>query len=142
MNTLVNKRTALVFEQQPKESAKAFAAFRTYLELGPERSLVAVRSVQGEGRSTAGELVEEIDGETSEDGGQQAHRQTHQKPFPFPPPPGLVNTGQEEAVNAFAKLHAVVLAGRYAIVARVQGLCGGSSRSGAMTGQKGKKPCQ
>ena len=62
MNTLVNKRTALVFEQQPrerslrtatvalpfeqqpKESAKAFAAFRTYLGLGPERSLVAVAS--------------------------------------------------------------------------------------------------
>ena len=32
----------LVFEQQPRESDKAFAAFKTYLELGPERSLVAV----------------------------------------------------------------------------------------------------
>jgi hypothetical protein len=29
----------LSFEQQPRESAKAFAAFREYLELGPERSL-------------------------------------------------------------------------------------------------------
>jgi inorganic triphosphatase YgiF len=30
------------FEQQPKESAKAFAAFREYLNLGAERSLAAV----------------------------------------------------------------------------------------------------
>ena len=30
------------FEQQPKESAKAFAAFALYLSLGPERSLDAV----------------------------------------------------------------------------------------------------
>ena len=29
----------LMFEQLPRESNKAFAAFRTYLELGPERSL-------------------------------------------------------------------------------------------------------
>ncbi len=32
----------LMFEQQPRESAKAFAAFKTYLDMGPERSLVAV----------------------------------------------------------------------------------------------------
>lgn len=32
----------LSFEQQPKESAKAFAAFREYLELGSERSCAAV----------------------------------------------------------------------------------------------------
>lgn len=32
----------LPFEQQPKESAKAFAAFTAYLSLGPERSLAAV----------------------------------------------------------------------------------------------------
>ena len=32
----------LHFEQQPKESAKAFAAFAMYLSLGPERSLAAV----------------------------------------------------------------------------------------------------
>jgi len=31
----------LPFEQQPRESNKAFAAFRTYLELGPQRSLEA-----------------------------------------------------------------------------------------------------
>ncbi len=33
---------ALVFEQQPKESDKAFAAFAIYLSMGPERSLVLV----------------------------------------------------------------------------------------------------
>lgn len=33
---------AMMFEQQPKESAKAFAAFRVYLDLGPQRSLAAV----------------------------------------------------------------------------------------------------
>ena len=33
---------AAAFEQQPKESAKAFAAFSAYLSMGPERSLEAV----------------------------------------------------------------------------------------------------
>lgn len=32
----------LAFDQQPKESAKAFGAFSVYLGMGPERSLVAV----------------------------------------------------------------------------------------------------
>jgi len=32
----------LPFEQQPRESAKAFAAFKAYLDMGPERSLEAV----------------------------------------------------------------------------------------------------
>jgi len=32
----------LTFEQLPRESNKAFAAFKTYLDFGPERSLVAV----------------------------------------------------------------------------------------------------
>ena len=32
----------LMFEQQPRESAKAFAAFSLYLSLGPERSTAAV----------------------------------------------------------------------------------------------------
>jgi hypothetical protein len=36
------KATPLPFEQQAKESAKAFAAFREYLDLGPQRSLAAV----------------------------------------------------------------------------------------------------
>jgi len=39
----------LTFEQQPKESSKAFAAFKVYLELGPERSLVAVGNKLGKG---------------------------------------------------------------------------------------------
>src|SRR2546423_7230516 len=32
----------LAFEQQPKESHKAFAAFSLYLNIGPQRSLEAV----------------------------------------------------------------------------------------------------
>jgi hypothetical protein len=32
----------LIFEQQPREGAKAFAAFSLYLSLGPERSTAAV----------------------------------------------------------------------------------------------------
>ncbi len=39
----VSTRTpSLSFEQQPKESAKAFAAFGLYLSMGPERSLELV----------------------------------------------------------------------------------------------------
>ena len=34
---------AAAFEQQPKETAKAFAAFSLYLNMGPERSLEGVR---------------------------------------------------------------------------------------------------
>ena len=36
------KVMTMKFEQLPRESNKAFAAFRTYLEMGPQRSLVAV----------------------------------------------------------------------------------------------------
>ena len=32
----------MMFEQQPKEGDKAFAAFSLYLSLGPDRSLAAV----------------------------------------------------------------------------------------------------
>jgi hypothetical protein len=32
----------LIFEQQPREGAKAFAAFKAYLDMGAERSLEAV----------------------------------------------------------------------------------------------------
>jgi hypothetical protein len=42
MMTARPERTALPFEQQPRESAKAFAAFSIYLNMGPERSLAAV----------------------------------------------------------------------------------------------------
>jgi hypothetical protein len=38
---------ALAFEQQPKESDKAFAAFAMYLSLGAQRSLDAVRQKLG-----------------------------------------------------------------------------------------------
>jgi hypothetical protein len=37
----------LMFEQQPRESNKAFAAFSLYLSLGPERSLDVVRKKLG-----------------------------------------------------------------------------------------------
>lgn len=37
------------FDQLPKESAKAFAAFRAYLELGPERSVALVSKKVGKG---------------------------------------------------------------------------------------------
>ena len=39
----------MVFERQERESDKAFSAFRTYLDLGPERSLVAVGQKLGKG---------------------------------------------------------------------------------------------
>jgi hypothetical protein len=42
MKGIEQMRTALPFEQQPRESNKAFAAFSLYLSLGPERTLVAV----------------------------------------------------------------------------------------------------
>jgi hypothetical protein len=37
-----NRRNSLAFEQQAKESERAFSAFSLYLSLGPERSLVVV----------------------------------------------------------------------------------------------------
>ena len=40
----------MTFEQQPRESNKAFAAFKTYLELGPERTLVTVAEQHGKSR--------------------------------------------------------------------------------------------
>lgn len=41
---------ALVFEQQPRESNKAFAAFKTYLELGAERSLATTAAKLGKSK--------------------------------------------------------------------------------------------
>jgi hypothetical protein len=41
----------LFFEQQPKESAKAFAAFKTYLELGEQRSLSSVAEQHGKSKT-------------------------------------------------------------------------------------------
>jgi len=41
---------SLEFEQQRRESNKAFAAFRTYLELGPERCLAATAAKLGKSK--------------------------------------------------------------------------------------------
>lgn len=38
------------FEQQPRESLKAFAAFRCYLDMGPQRSLALVASKLGKSK--------------------------------------------------------------------------------------------
>jgi len=45
------KMTAMVFEQLPRESNKAFAAFKTYLDMGPARSLAAVCDKLGKHRT-------------------------------------------------------------------------------------------
>jgi len=50
MTTMEEKRTALPFDQQPRESQRAFAAFSLYLSLGPDRSLSAVGAKLGKGR--------------------------------------------------------------------------------------------
>jgi hypothetical protein len=47
MNIMEQKPTALVFEQLPREHNKAFAAFKTYLELGAQRSLATVAKQHG-----------------------------------------------------------------------------------------------
>ena len=44
----------MIFEQQPRESAKAFAAFSLYLNLGPERSMAEVAKKLGK----SGGLIE------------------------------------------------------------------------------------
>jgi hypothetical protein len=45
------KPIQLMFEQQPRESARAFAAFSVYLGMGGERSLAAVGKQLGKGKS-------------------------------------------------------------------------------------------
>jgi hypothetical protein len=40
----------LAFEQQPRESAKAFEAFSLYLAMGPDRSLAAVGDKLGKSK--------------------------------------------------------------------------------------------
>jgi hypothetical protein len=47
MNALEPKATGLVFDRQTRESSKAFAAFQTYVELGLERSHLAVAEKYG-----------------------------------------------------------------------------------------------
>ena len=54
MQSIVNDeqtRKRWLFEQQERESNKAFAAFKTYLELGPQRSLALVADKHGKGKS-------------------------------------------------------------------------------------------
>ena len=41
----------MTFEQQPRESNKAFAAFKTYLELGAQRSLADVAAQHGKSKT-------------------------------------------------------------------------------------------
>ena len=41
----------MTFEQQPRESNKAFAAFKTYLELGAQRSLAVVAGQHGKSKT-------------------------------------------------------------------------------------------
>ena len=41
----------MTFEQQPRESNKAFAAFKTYLELGAQRSLADVAEQHGKSKT-------------------------------------------------------------------------------------------
>jgi hypothetical protein len=48
--TAAENQAALAFERQPRESERAFAAFRAYLELGADRSLAAVGAKLGKGK--------------------------------------------------------------------------------------------
>jgi hypothetical protein len=50
MTTMEESRGALPFERQPNESNRAYAAFRAYLELGPDRSLAAVGAKLGKSK--------------------------------------------------------------------------------------------
>ena len=47
MNTPETKVGPLLFEQQPRETTKAYAAFKTYLDLGPQRSLAVAAEKMG-----------------------------------------------------------------------------------------------
>lgn len=54
MQSIVNDeqtRKRWLFEQQERESNKAFAAFKTYLELGPQRSLALVADKLGKNKN-------------------------------------------------------------------------------------------
>ena len=45
--TTESKIMPTMFEQQPRETSKAFAAFKIYLDLGPNRSLVSAAAKMG-----------------------------------------------------------------------------------------------
>jgi len=51
MHTQLSAHPPLPFDQQANESEKAFAAFRQYLEMGPERSLAALARESGKSKS-------------------------------------------------------------------------------------------
>ena len=51
MKTIEEKTAVLPFEQQARESDKAFAAFSLYLSLGPQRSLDAVATKLGKSKT-------------------------------------------------------------------------------------------
>ncbi len=51
MKSIEQETAALLFEQQPRESNQAFAAFKTYLELGVQRSLVVVAEKHGKSKT-------------------------------------------------------------------------------------------
>ena len=51
----------LPFEQQPRESAKAFAAFKAYLDLGSERSLEKAAAVIRKGKTRMWQLSRKFD---------------------------------------------------------------------------------
>ncbi|HNT14161.1 MAG TPA: hypothetical protein PKO21_04785 [Verrucomicrobiota bacterium] len=51
MKSSKQETAALSFEQQPRESNKAFAAFKTYLELGAQRSLAVVAVQHGKSKT-------------------------------------------------------------------------------------------
>ena len=58
MNTLEQKdraglaASAMVYERRPRETTKAYAAFKTYLDMGPTRSLRAVAAKLGLSRQS------------------------------------------------------------------------------------------
>jgi hypothetical protein len=51
MNNMEQKMTGFLFEQLPRESTKAFAAFREYMNMGPQRSLAAVAAKVGKSKT-------------------------------------------------------------------------------------------
>ena len=51
MNKLERRVAALPFEQLPRESIKAFAAFKTYLDMGAQRSLAATGRKLGKSKT-------------------------------------------------------------------------------------------
>lgn len=56
-----NDSAPLPFERQPRESAKAYAAFRVYLEMGPERSVRDVARKLGKSATLIGRWSSKFD---------------------------------------------------------------------------------